>query len=240
MEASGKAIEQERGEGLEPPPPPLPPDYPFVRTPPPPLRGGPLALLTFMARNHMLRPRYGVLLARLLWLKLRYRGRLVTDGIAFVERGVELEIGRRARVELGRWSWIGRRSKIRCHEGVVRIGAKTVLGQECTISAYQHVSIGRECVIADRVMLIDFDHCMAEVERPIREQGIYKRDVRVGHNVWMGYGACVLRGATVGDNSVLGTYAVVTRDVPANAVAVGVPARVIRMRPAPERLRFVD
>ena len=69
------------------------------------------------------------------------------------------------------------------------IGAKSVLGQECTISSFQHVSIGRECVIADRVMLIDFDHGVVEVERPIRLQGIYKRDVRVGHNVWVGYGA---------------------------------------------------
>ena len=43
-------------------------------------------------------------------------------------------------------------------------------------------------------MLIDFDHGVTEVERPIRTQGIYKRDVRVSHNVWIGYGACVLRG----------------------------------------------
>ena len=60
------------------------------------------------------------------------------------------------------------------------IGAKTVIGQECTISAFQHVAIGRECIIADRVMLIDFDHGVTEVERPIRLQGIYKRDVEVG------------------------------------------------------------
>ena len=79
------------------------------------------------------------------------------------------------------------------------------MGQECTISAFQHVSIGRECVIADRVMLIDFDHGVVEVERPIRLQGIYKRDVRVGNNVWIGYGACILRGVTVGDNAIIGT-----------------------------------
>ena len=105
----------------------------------------------------------------------------------------------------------------------MRIGAKTVIGQECTISAFQHVSIGRECIVADRVMLIDFDHGVVEVERPIRLQGIYKRDVRVGHNVWIGYGACVLRGVTVGDNAILGTYTVVTKDIPDNAVAAGVP-----------------
>jgi acetyltransferase-like isoleucine patch superfamily enzyme len=60
----------------------------------------------------------------------------------------------------------------------------------------------------------------------------------VGNNVWIGYGACILRGVTVGDNAVIGTSAVVTRDVPANAVVAGVPARVLRMREAPTRMRF--
>ena len=91
------------------------------------------------------------------------------------------------------------------------IGAKTVIGQECTISAYKRVRIGEQCVIADRAMFIDFDHGVVEVERPIRLQGIYKRDVEVGSNVWIGYGACVLRGVRVGDNSILGTSAVVNQ-----------------------------
>ena len=85
---------------------------------------------------------------------------------------------------------------------MVEIGDKTVLGQECTISAYQRVRIGEQCVIADRAMFIDFDHGVVEVERPIRLQGIYKRDVEVGSNVWIGYGACILRGVRVGDNAI--------------------------------------
>jgi acetyltransferase-like isoleucine patch superfamily enzyme len=101
-----------------------------------------------------------------------------------------------------------------------------------------HVRIGEQCVIADRAMFIDFDHGMVDVERPIRLQGIYKRDVEVGSNVWIGYGACVLRGVSVGDNAIVGTNAVVTKDVPANAVVAGSPARVIRMREAPKELRW--
>jgi acetyltransferase-like isoleucine patch superfamily enzyme len=209
-----------------------------VRGEPPPRHGGPLTLLRFLRAHRMLTWGYARLALRLAWLKLRFRGRLRTDGFAFIGPGVTFEIGRDAVVELVRWSWIGHGCKIRAHEGEVRIGAKSVLGQECTISAYQHVSIGRECIVADRVMLIDFDHGVVEVERPVREQGIYKRDVRVGHNVWVGYGACFLRGVTVGDNSVVGTYAVVNRDVPANAVVAGVPARVLRMRAAPRTLRW--
>jgi acetyltransferase-like isoleucine patch superfamily enzyme len=205
---------------------------------PPPRHGGLLTLLRFMRANGMLNLRYARLIPRLGWLKLRWRGRLKTDGLAFVCPGVTFEISPRATVHLGRWSWLGHGCKVRAHEGEVRIGAKTVLGQECTISAFHHVSIGRECVVADRVMLIDFDHGVVEVERPIRLQGIYKRDVRVGHNVWIGYGACILRGVTVGDNAIIGTSAVVTRAVEPNAVMGGVPARVIRFRDAPTTLRW--
>jgi acetyltransferase-like isoleucine patch superfamily enzyme len=216
-------------------PPAIPP---LVRSPPPPLRGGLLTFLRFARSHHMLSPGYLRLMLRWVWLKLRWRGRLKTDGMCFVCPGARFEIGRDATVTLGRWSWLGHGCKVRVHEGHVTIGAKSVLGQECTISAYQHISIGRECIIADRVMMIDFDHGMVEVERPIRVQGIYKRDVNVGHNVWIGYGACLLRGVTVGNNSVIGTNAVVTCDVPANAVVVGIPAKVIRMRGAPRTFRW--
>jgi acetyltransferase-like isoleucine patch superfamily enzyme len=209
-----------------------------VRGEPAPLHGGPLVLLRFMRRNGMLNFKYGRLIIRWAWLKLRWRGRLQTDGLCFIGPGVKFEIGPDAVVRLGRWSWIGHGSKIRAHEGEVSIGAKTVMGQECTISAFQHVSIGRECIVADRVMLIDFDHGVVEQERPIRLQGIYKRDVAVGHNCWIGYGACILRGTTIGDNAIVGTSTVVTKDVPANAVVGGVPARVLRMRDDPETLRW--
>jgi acetyltransferase-like isoleucine patch superfamily enzyme len=186
----------------------------------------------------MLNWRYARLALRLGRLKLRWGRRLQTDGLAFVGPGVTFEIGKDAVVRLGRWSWIGHGTKIRAHEGEVSIGAKSVLGQECTISAFQRISIGRECILADRVMLIDFDHGVVEVERPIREQGIYKRDVRIGNNAWIGYGACFLRGVEVGDNCVVGTYSVVNKDVPDNAVVAGVPARLVRMRRAPRTLRW--
>jgi acetyltransferase-like isoleucine patch superfamily enzyme len=212
----------------------------MVRRPPAPLQGGPLAFLRFARQRGLLRRGYIPVYIRWLWLKLRWRGRLKTDGLCFVCPRVRFEIGRNATVTLGRWSWIGRGTKIRVHEGEVSIGAKTVMGEECTISAYQHVSIGRECIIADRAMMIDFDHGVVEVERPIREQGIYKRDVRIGHNVWVGYGACFLRGTTVGNNCVIGTNSVVTKDVPENAVVGGIPAKLIRMRDTPESFGWED
>jgi acetyltransferase-like isoleucine patch superfamily enzyme len=198
--------------------------------------------IRFLARNGMLNRRYGQLLGRYLRRRFFTKAgrRWRTNGLVFFGRGLELEIAVDGRVDFGRFVWIGDATKIRCHEGRVEIGDKTVIGQECTISAYQRVRIGQQCVIADRAMFIDFDHGVVEVERPIRLQGIYKRDVIVGSNVWIGYGACVLRGVSVGDNSIVGTNSVVTKDVPANAVVAGIPARIIRMREAPEQLRWQD
>jgi acetyltransferase-like isoleucine patch superfamily enzyme len=197
-------------------------------------------LIRFLARNRMLTPRYARLYWRYLWRRMLTPAgrRWETDGPVFLGKGLELQAGRRGRIRFGRFAWIGDGTKIRCHEGEVAIGAKTVLGQECTISAYRRVRIGEQCVVADRAMFIDFDHGVVDVERPIRVQGIYKREVEVGSNVWVGYGACVLRGVRVGDNSILGTNSVVTRDVPANAVVGGVPAKVLRMREAPATLHW--
>jgi acetyltransferase-like isoleucine patch superfamily enzyme len=201
-----------------------------------------MRLLRFCARNGMLNHRYALLLWRYLWRRLLTRAgrRWRTGGMLFLGRRLELTVGEKGELRFGRFVWIGDGTKIRCHEGTVEIGEKTVMGQECTISAYQRVRIGEQCVVADRAMFIDFDHGVVEVERPIRVQGIYKRDVLVGSNVWIGYGACILRGVSVGDNSIVGTNAVVTKDVPANAVVGGVPARVIRMREAPQELRWPD
>ena len=199
-------------------------------------------MIRFLARNRMLTPRYARLYGRYLWRRfLTPAGwRWETDGPVFFGRRLELQIARRGKIRFGRFAWIGDGAKIRSHEGEVVIGPKTVLGQECTISAYRRVRIGEQCVIADRAMFIDFDHGMVEVERPIRLQGIYKDEVEVGSNVWVGYGACILRGVAVGDNSVLGTSSVITKDVPANAVVGGVPARLLRMREAPAKLRWPD
>jgi serine acetyltransferase len=201
-----------------------------------------IRFLRFCARNGMLNSRYALLALRYLWRRLLTRAgwRWRTDGLVFFGPRLELQIGRKASVEFGRFVWLGHGTKIRCHEGIVEIGAKTVMGQECTISAYKRVRIGEQCVIADRAMFIDFDHGVVEVERSIRKQGIYTREVEVGSNVWIGYGACILRGVSVGDNSIVGTNSVVTKDVPANAVVAGVPARIVRMRDAPEQLRWPD
>lgn len=213
-------------------------DWP--RFPPAPQSGGPVALARFAAKHQMLRLSYLRCYLRYLRHKVRLRDRLETDGPCFIGRGVVFDVGKEGVVSLGRWSWIGDGTKLRAHAGRLEIGAKTVVGQECTFSTYESISLGRECIVADRSMFIDFDHAVMLIETPIRQQGLYSRPVRVGHNVWVGYGASFLRGTTTGNNAIVGTYSVVTKDIPENAVAVGAPARVVRLRDAPARMHWVD
>src|SRR5881275_2622571 len=82
------------------PPPPL-------RPPPPPLHGGPLTFLRFARAHRMLSLGYARLIVRWVWLKLRWRGRLKTDGLCFICPRVTFEIGRDATVSIGRWAWVG-------------------------------------------------------------------------------------------------------------------------------------
>src|ERR1044072_9221013 len=88
---------------------------------PQPLHGGPLGLVRFMRAHGMLNAKYAYLIARWVYLKLRWGKRLQTDGICFVGPKVKLEIGKTATLKLGRWSWIGHGSKIRVHEGECEI-----------------------------------------------------------------------------------------------------------------------
>src|SRR3954453_9169972 len=104
-----------------PAPTPLPV---HLRGEPPPLHGNLWTFLKFARRNRMLTAGYALLVARWVWLKLRWRGRLVTDGVCFVCPRVKFEIGKGAKVHLGRWSWLGPGPKGRPAEGGGAIGAR--------------------------------------------------------------------------------------------------------------------
>jgi acetyltransferase-like isoleucine patch superfamily enzyme len=108
--------------------------------------------------------------------------------------------------------------------GTVLIGAGTVLGERCAISAHERVAIGEHCLLADEVVIGDFDHRFEDVERPVRAQGVATAPVVVGDGVRIGPGAALLRGVVVGAGAAVGAHAVVTSDVAPGASVGGVPA----------------
>ena len=112
------------------------------------------------------------------------------------------------------------------HGAMVSVGAGAILGERCVIAAHERVEIGAGARLEDEVVLIDFDHDVRDVERPVREQGILTAPVVVGERARIGAAAGVLRGVAIGAGARVGVRAVVTHDVPPGARAEGVPARV--------------
>lgn len=110
-------------------------------------------------------------------------------------------------------------------QGRITIGDYALITPGVRISASDLIEIGDNCMIASGAYITDSDW-----------HGIYDRigrnpdpaPVRIGNNVWIGDRATVLKGVSIGDNSIIGASAVVTRDVPANVVVAGNPARIVK------------
>lgn len=111
----------------------------------------------------------------------------------------------------------------------VLIGNNTVIGRHNMITAKNLIQIGNDVLIGAYVQIIDHNHGTSRVQ-PIREQRAAIGDVVIGNDVWIGAGVKVLMGARIGDGAIIGANAVVVDEIPPYAIAVGVPARVIRYR----------
>lgn len=115
--------------------------------------------------------------------------------------------------------------------GSITLGEGTHVQPRCQfVSGMTPIVIGKRCEIAPACAFYSFDHAF-DSDMPVRNQGLRSRGPVVIHDdVWLGYGAVVLTGVTIGSGAVIGANAVVTRDVPPLAVAVGNPARIVRYR----------
>jgi acetyltransferase-like isoleucine patch superfamily enzyme len=109
--------------------------------------------------------------------------------------------------------------------GRLHIGDYALITPGVRISASDSIEIGDNCMIASGVYITDSDwHGI--YDRIERNTG--PRPIRIGNNVWIGDQAIVLKGVSIGDNSIVGAGAVVTHDVPANVVVAGNPARIVK------------
>lgn len=113
--------------------------------------------------------------------------------------------------------------------GRIRISSGCVLSTAVHVVAMAGITIGRGTLIGEFVSLRDANHIRAPLE-PLRYSGHAASPILIGHDVWIGRGAVVLGGVTIGDGATIGANAVVTHDVPAGATVAGVPARPIHSR----------
>ena len=114
-------------------------------------------------------------------------------------------------------------------ESVIKVGSGCVFNNGCSIiSDGKTVSIGQDCLFGRGVTIVDSDfHGIKPAERR-GNVNVLRDDVEIGSNVFFGDNVTILKGATIGDNSVIGSGALVIGCIPANSIAVGIPARTIR------------
>jgi acetyltransferase-like isoleucine patch superfamily enzyme len=116
-------------------------------------------------------------------------------------------------------------------DGKIRIGSGTWIHQKCNLSAaMSDIAIGEDVMVAANCSFYPHNHSI-EPDIPVARQPLYSLGpIVIGDNAWIGTGVIILSGVTIGEGAVIGAGAVVTKSIPANAVALGVPARVVKMR----------
>ena len=115
----------------------------------------------------------------------------------------------------------------------VHFGKNVYANFNLTLVDDTHIYVGDYTMIGPNVTIATAGHPILPV---LREQAYqYNASVHIGRNCWLGAGVIVLPGVTIGDNSVIGAGSIVTKDIPANVIAVGNPCRVLREISDPDR-----
>lgn len=117
------------------------------------------------------------------------------------------------------------------HSPLLKMGDRTFIGHQCSFAVSDRIEIGSDCMIAAGTKIQDNDGHPLEPGARLRHEKVAVADIKpvvLGNNVWIAPRCTILKGVVIGDNAVVGTGSVVTRDVPANTLVAGVPARIVR------------
>lgn len=156
-------------------------------------------------------------------------GQVVLPWSTMLGSGVVIKVTDGGSLVVGVGVEVGSGSVLIVQAGSLRIGNDVSIAHGCTIVARESIVLGNDALIAEQVSIRDQDHRMDEPS-VIRKSGFVTAPIEIGADVWIGAKASVLRGSKVGAHAVIGAHALIRGVIPANSVAVGVPARVIRAR----------
>ena len=133
-------------------------------------------------------------------------------------------------ITLGRGVFLGRGTILSCKDGDITLGDDVNVGFHSEIFSGSSVTVGRHGLFAAYTYLVGGGHEFERTDLAVLEQPRSSQGIALGDDVWLGAGAKVLDGVRLGNGVVVGAGAVVTSDLPDGAVAVGIPARVVRLR----------
>lgn len=158
--------------------------------------------------------------------KIRVGSDVVIDDNCLVDAKGENNRG----IQIGDGVFVGRNTILSCKNGDIEIADRANIGFNCEVFSASRVTIGKGVLMAAYCYLIGGDHDFSDPAKSVLDQKRTSAGVVVSDGVWMGAGVKILDGVTVGEGAVIGAAAVVKDDVPASAIAVGIPARVVASR----------
>jgi acetyltransferase-like isoleucine patch superfamily enzyme len=139
-------------------------------------------------------------------------------------------------VEIGKAVSLGRYTAIRCTGSFAEMGVGVHIGDGTSIGPYAYlgaaggIRIGQNTIMGNHVSFLAENHHIDDINRLIKLQGTTRKGISVGDDCWIGSNVVFLDGCSVGSGCVIGAGAVVRGHIPDRAIAVGVPARVLRFR----------
>ncbi|MFL5342202.1 MAG: acyltransferase [Gemmataceae bacterium] len=200
-----------------------------------PAEGPARYLFGTLYRFHVVMREAAIWAARFFWFEPLFRSQCASVGAEFQMESLPYLLGC-GRIHIGRRVRFSGKPSICFSPRAARppeltIGDGTFVGHQCAFNVGRSIRIGSNCLLAGGVRLFDMDgHPLDAAKRragePTPAEGI--RPVVIGDDVWIGTGAIILKGVTIGDRSIVAASAVVTRSVPADVVVAGNPARVVK------------
>jgi acetyltransferase-like isoleucine patch superfamily enzyme len=151
----------------------------------------------------------------------------------YIDHGVYLH-GGKGGLHIGAGSWIMNGCRLHVFnyrdmaQSGIHLGRRTFLGEGSVMRGQGGILVGDNVLFGPRTQVLAVDHVFTDPNQPIMDQGITAQGIVIEDNCWIGAGATILDGVTIGRGSCIGAGAVVTKSVPPHSLAVGVPARVIR------------
>lgn len=162
-------------------------------------------------------------------LSLRAPGRIKLGNSVILDDFAEISVRGDANghIEIGDDVQIGRFTQLKARSGWIWIGSCANIGSNCRIDSMDKVSIGRDCLIAAHCYIGGANHGYSRLDIPMRKQPLaLKGGVHIEDDVWLGAHVVVNDGVTIGRGAIIGAGAVVTKDIPPYAIAMGVPAKI--------------
>ena len=115
---------------------------------------------------------------------------------------------------------------LKCTNGAsLTVGSRCFFNHNCSITCAEEITIGDHCMFANNLVIVDHDH---DISGGAATGGLKSCPVTIGNHVWCGANVTILKGVAIGDGAVIAAGAVVNKDIPANEIWGGVPARFIR------------